>query len=453
MSLKKGSQSRVFSFVRTLGSTALRAGAEALKKKWSASQQGQDAVSQAALRFAQGLDELKGAAMKAGQLLSMIDEHLLPPGWKNALTKLQSQATAWDWQTISPVLEKEWGHFEDFLDIDPQAVHAASIGQVHKGCLKEGTFVAIKIQYPGLAENMNADLKSLKKIFKIANILPQTASYDNAFGALKKLFIQELDFIREMNFYQLYFRAFEHHQHITVPNTIPKLCTPKVLVTTWSEGLTLQKWLEQNCAETSENQDTKAFASNASRERQRNQIASLLLEVIFTEIFCLELIQSDPNPSNFLIMCDRGGRSIRLTLLDFGATQKLSSHTVDNYLELCRAAQQKNEQGMIKFGTHLEILHPQDCEETKKSFLKMMQIASEPFIQKQYCWRQAQQLSRIHKESLNFMKLTKFRPPQAEILFINRRLGGNLLILEKLGATLSAQNVLLPFFNRKRTKK
>ena len=88
------------------------------------------------MRFVRGLDELKGAAMKMGQMLSLADDSILPPGWKQALAKLQSQATARPFSEVEPILRAAVPHYESLLvELEPEALHAASIGQVHRGRL------------------------------------------------------------------------------------------------------------------------------------------------------------------------------------------------------------------------------------------------------------------------------------------------------------------------------
>lgn len=421
-------KNRTLSLIRTLGSTALKAGNEVLKRKISQSIEDNTFISDAAVRLAKGLDDLKGAAMKAGQLLSMVDESILPPGWKDALAKLQSHATAKDWSFIEPILLQEFGSLEDFEFIEHQAIHAASIGQVHKGRLKDGTSVAVKVQYPNLEASVKSDLKSMKKVIKIANLIPNLANYDAVFDAVEHLFMQELDFIREKNYYNLYHERFKSHPNIIVPKTIDQYCTKHVLVTEWVEAESLQDWLTKNSQE---------MHSSPDIMQQRDKLGQILLDLVFTEIFELHHIQSDPNPANFLVTSNAD-----LVLLDFGATQKLSDDTIENYTKLTQAAFEKKHFELTRFAKKMGFLTREDPPETQDSFIKIMEIVMEPFQAESYSWKNCHQLKRINSESLSYMKLTKFRAPTSEIIFINRRLGGNLIIMEKLGATVCTKNVM-----------
>lgn len=428
-------KTRALSLIKTISSTAVKAGNEAIKRKLNLSAQSDTFMSEAALRLVKGLDELKGAAMKVGQLLSMVDDNILPPGWKDALSKLQSQATAKDWEFIEPIMLKEFQDLSFIKHIDKKAVHAASIGQVHKAELIDGRIVAFKVQYPNLEKNVHSDLQNMKKVVKIANLIPNMSNYDKVFEAVEKLFIQELDFFREQKFYDIYHEKFKNNPNIVVPKTIPEYCRKNILTTEWVDAISLQEWMKQN----------ESQLDNSSEYiYTRDKLGSVLLELVFTEVFHFKHIQSDPNPGNFLVTT-----SGQLVLLDFGATQELSEELIENYASLTLAAIHKDNQELIKVAKKMGFLHRHDPPEAKDSFIKLMEIAIEPFLEETYSWMNSKQLKRTNAESIHFMKATKFRAPNSEVLFINRRLGGNLLIMESLGPTVQAKNILLNILQKK----
>ncbi|MGY3804900.1 ABC1 kinase family protein [Pigmentibacter ruber] len=428
-------KTRALSLIKTISSTAVKAGNEAIKRKLNLSAQSDTFMSEAALRLVKGLDELKGAAMKVGQLLSMVDDNILPPGWKDALSKLQSQATAKDWEFIEPIMLKEFKDLSFIKHIDKKAVHAASIGQVHKAELIDGRIVAFKVQYPNLEKNVHSDLQNMKKVVKIANLIPNMSNYDKVFDAVEKLFIQELDFFREQKFYDIYHEKFKNNPNIVVPKTIPEYCRKNILTTEWVDAISLQEWMKQNESQ---------LHNSSECIYTRDKLGSVLLELVFTEVFHFKHIQSDPNPGNFLVTT-----SGQLVLLDFGATQELSEELIENYASLTLAAIHKDNQELIKVAKKMGFLHRHDPPEAKDSFIKLMEIAIEPFLEETYSWMNSKQLKRTNAESIHFMKATKFRAPNSEVLFINRRLGGNLLIMESLGPTVQAKNILLNILQKK----
>ena len=425
MNEKQNSKQRAFSLLKTIGSTAVKAGNEALRKKLHMKEDESFSMSGAALRLTKGLDELKGAAMKVGQMLSMMDDNMLPKGWKEALSKLQAEATARPWKDIEPILLQEYGNLNHFSSIEHEAIHAASIAQVHVAYLKNGQKVALKVQYPGLESNIKSDLISMKKLIKVANIMPNMANYDHLFSAAEDMFKQELDFERERKFYHLFSEKFKDHVDILVPKPIDELCSKQVLVTEWIDGINLQKWMEK--------QDE---SPNENTSEARNKIGSLMLEVIFTEILLLNHIQSDPNPGNFLVTKDN-----QLVLLDFGATQILSEDLVNGYTKLCLAGLDENRGDVLRYAKKIGFLETGDSDEIRNCFYKIFHLALEPFGGESYHWESCALTKRLNAESFTFMKLTKFRAPSGEILFMNRRLAGNLIMLEKLGCVFSGRQI------------
>lgn len=423
MSGEHNPKNRAYSLLKTIGGTAIKAGQEALKKKLHINED-ENVFSGAALRLTQGLDELKGAAMKIGQILSMMDDNMLPKGWKEALAKLQSQATPRPWSEVRPILEKELGSLQGFASIEEQAVHAASIAQVHRGVLPDGRVVAIKIQYPGLAEHVQSDLAGMKRLLKVANMLPNSANYDHVFQAAELMFHQELDFDRERQFAYIYTKHFAHNPDILIPQPVEALCTPRVLTTTWVEGLNLQQWI-----------DTHAQEPQSQQTCER--LGALLLEVVLSELFNLRHIQSDPNPGNFLVTPDG-----KLVLLDFGATQNLTDELVENYTRLFVAGIKNNRAEVLRYGKRLGFIQTQDSDALRDCFVRIFGLSMEPFLAETYSWRDCGLSKRINTETFLYMKLTKYRAPPGDVLFINRRLGGNLLMMEKLGASFSARPIL-----------
>ncbi|MBX9703328.1 MAG: AarF/ABC1/UbiB kinase family protein [Silvanigrellaceae bacterium] len=425
-------KTRAFSLLKTVGSATLKAGNEALKRKIfsskendGSSQNSNDIVSEAALRLVKGLDQLKGAAMKLGQILSMIDEKALPPGWKNALMKLQSEATPQDWSSIEPILLEELGSLDAFTNIETRAIHAASIGQIHRGWLKDGRAVAIKVRYSGIEEGLKSDISSMRKILKLAGMVPNFSNYDSLIPMIEKIFLQEINFVKEKEFYNLYREKFKDDPSFLIPETIDFLCTKKVLVTTWMDGENLQTWIKKQ----DKNIETPT----------KSNVAAGLLRLVFTEILDLKYIQSDPNPGNFLISKDG-----KIILLDFGATLHLDEELSYNYGQLCYWQLKKDRKNVIKYAQKMHFLNENDSKELEDSFLKILGLSLEPFTQESFCWGTHNQMfMRLNSELLTYAKLSNFRPPMPEILFINRRLMGNLLMMDELGASTPAKEILL----------
>ena len=444
-----GPKSRTFSLLRTLSSTALKAGQEALKSKLEKFEKSEKrnpddtskqsdffgkagvidfAPSAAALRLVRGLDELKGAAMKLGQMLSLSDDDMLPQGWKQALGKLQAEATPRSWEFIEPLIVKNLGSLDAFETIDKVALHAASIGQVHRATLKDGRAVAVKVRYPGLEKNVHSDLQNIRLMLRLANVLPTKGNFDDIFAQVERIFLQEMDFDKEHQFYEHYSSLFEGHPSFVVPKVIASCSNSAILTTTWIEGVHLSTFIDTH----------KAEFDVPGPVELRDRVGSHFVDLLFTELFDFQTIQSDPNPANFLVTPDG-----RIGLLDFGATDVLSDTLTQNYWRLSLACLNGTKTDVIKVGLEMGLVLSSDSVEAQDSFVRMMTLTAEPFQHHSYEWRNCGLSKRLRDEVMRFSAATRLRPPPSEILFLNRRILGGQLLLEKLGPTVRARELLI----------
>jgi aarF domain-containing kinase len=430
MSENKDSQARkrALSLLRTLGSTAVRAGGEKLKRTLSGTAAENILESAAALRLAQGLDDLKGAAMKVGQMLSLADDSVIPKPWRDALSRLQSSASPRPWNEIKPIIEDALGGSWPFAEIEESSVHAASIGQVHRARLLDGRKVAVKIRYPGLEHSVRSDLENMRKVLLVANILPAKANLDDIFERVENLFLQELNFLQEKKFYQLYAKRFADSSDIVIPEIIDNISNENILVSSWIEGVNLKDWMTLNSAPN--------VAENL--KAVRDNIGRIMLDLLFFEIFDNGYIQSDPNPGNFLVTPDG-----KLCLLDFGATEELSPTLRDNYRALSQACIFGTKTDVLDVAARMGLILDSDNNEARDSFVQMMAVTCEPFVHNVFSWNDCQLTRRLRDKILSFAKATLLRPPPAELMFLNRRILGTQMLMESLGPTVRAREVIL----------
>jgi predicted unusual protein kinase regulating ubiquinone biosynthesis (AarF/ABC1/UbiB family) len=150
--------------------------------------------------LAKELGQLKGSVMKVGQMLSMYGEHFLPPEANAVLKSLQSQSPPMDWSTIEKSLKKNLG--EEVLaelEIDHEPLASASLGQVHKAKQRlDGRELAIKIQYPGVDQAIEGDLKALKSILSVSKLIPRGPALDDMFKEVRQMLHQEVDYSRSL---------------------------------------------------------------------------------------------------------------------------------------------------------------------------------------------------------------------------------------------------------------
>src|SRR5581483_4506664 len=183
-----------------------------------------------ALKMASILGEMKGAAMKLGQLASFVDTEFLPPEYaeiyQRELAKLRTSAPPMQWQKVRKVLEEEYAGEpleELFARFEEEAFAAASIGQVHRATLHDGRRVAVKVQYPGIAEALEADLRNAGMIVRLARAIAPGLDARAVAQELRERVMEELDYEYEAQNQRTFARAYRGHPFIYVPDVLTRL--------------------------------------------------------------------------------------------------------------------------------------------------------------------------------------------------------------------------------------
>jgi predicted unusual protein kinase regulating ubiquinone biosynthesis (AarF/ABC1/UbiB family) len=265
-----------------------------------------------AMRMVGVLGEMKGAAMKVGQMASFIDTEFLPPEYRDLyqeqLAKLRSAAPSFSWRQILDVLSEEYRGepiAELFADIEPEAFAAASIGQVHRGELYDGRKVAIKIQYPGVAEAVESDLKNAGTIVRLAKALAPGLDAGAIADELRERVTEELDYEYEAQNQREFARNYRDHPFIHVPDVITRLSRRRVLVQEYVEGKDFE--------------EVKQLP-----KPDRDRFGEILFRFCFGSIYHLQHFNADTHPGNYLLMDDG-----RVAFLDFGMTKKLDKEQIE----------------------------------------------------------------------------------------------------------------------------
>src|SRR5262245_44819928 len=204
MKIPKGRARRSAKLGTALGTSAARyAGTKAVsiaRSEEGAEEKLEARHLETALKMVRTLGEMKGAAMKIGQLASFIDTEFLPPEYaeiyKQELAKLRTSAPAMPWERVSTVIEEEYGEpvHEHFAEFEPEAFAAASIGQVHRAKLLDGRPVAVKIQYPGVAEALESDMRNAGILVRLARAIAPGLDAKAVAAELRERVLEELDY-------------------------------------------------------------------------------------------------------------------------------------------------------------------------------------------------------------------------------------------------------------------
>ncbi len=264
--------------------------------------------------LAEVLGDMKGAAMKLGQLLSFVDLDVPPEVrtiYHDALAKLREDAPAFDADAIAQVIEEEYGAPPDevFASFDPDPLAAASIGQVHAAKLDDGREVVVKVQYPGVAEAVRADLRNAESFAPLARLLSPNQEIDPLLDELRERIDDELDYEHEAQYQRAFAQRYADHPFIRVPDIVGDLCRNRVLV---SERIRGQRF-DDFVAETGEAEHQRA--------------GEIIFRYAFGSIGRFRLFNGDPHPGNYLIdqesTAPDGGP--RVAFLDYGSVKMFTS--------------------------------------------------------------------------------------------------------------------------------
>ena len=264
-----------------------------------------------AMKMVGALGQMKGAAMKLGQFASFIDNEFLPEEYREIyqeqLAKLRTSAPPMPWEKVEKVLDEEWDGepvSELFASFEHEAFAAASIGQVHRAEMLDGRRVAVKIQYPGIAEALDADLRNAGTIVHLARALAPGLDAKAIAHEIRERVMEELDYEYEAQNQRSFARAYRDHPFIYVPEVITRLSRRRVLVTEFVEGL-----------------DFEQIKQLPHEERSR--FGEIVFRGSFGSIYHLQHFNADPHPGNYLLMEDG-----RVAFLDFGMTKKLDREQI-----------------------------------------------------------------------------------------------------------------------------
>jgi len=251
----------------------------------------------------QVLSSLRGGAMKIGQMASFVDVDFLPPEYRaiyqDKLAELRDAAPPMSWTRVRRVLASEWEEpleslFEDF---EHEAAAAASIGQVHRAVLPGGRRVAVKVQYPEIADALASDVEVAAIGVRLARALAPGLDPRAVMHELRERILEELDYELEAQHQRAFARAHREHPFVHVPEVHTALCRRRVLVSDWVQGRRFEEIL-------------------ALPQAQRNRVGEIIDRFFFGSMYRVGRFNTDPHPGNYLLREDG-----RMAFLDFGSTK------------------------------------------------------------------------------------------------------------------------------------
>ncbi|MGK5089988.1 AarF/ABC1/UbiB kinase family protein [Bdellovibrionota bacterium FG-2] len=378
------------------------------------------------------LGQLKGSVMKVGQMISMYGEHFLPPEANAVLKSLQSQSPPLEWAAIEKVLKRQiTPENRALVEIDPEPMASASIGQVHAGrrC-SDGKRLAMKIQYPGVDQAIEGDLKALRSIFSIAQLIPKSPAYDELFREIRQMLHQEVDYQRELALTEEYRQALQGDPRFIIPETFPELSSKRVLTTSLEEGLGVDS----------------PEVSGLSQER-RNAIAEAMLDLYFKELFIFKMMQTDPHLGNYRIRLGENGAPDRVVLFDFGAVRKFPMSFLEPYYQMVVGSAHRDPKVLQEGARVLGFLVDGDPQALVDHFSELCFLIGEPFAGN-YDWGSSDLPRRVATLGAQMALQFRLRAPPREVIFLDRKMGGMFIFLSVLKVKIDARKILDPYLDR-----
>lgn len=373
-------------------------------------------------RIVNTLCKVRGAALKIGQLLSLQDESVISPELQKIFERVRQSADFMPKFQVEKMMTQELGYEwkERFATFEDKPFAAASIGQVHLATLHDGTEVAVKIQYPGVAKGINSDIDNLVSVLNVWNIFPKGLFIDNIVEVAKKELAWEVDYVREADCTDKFRTLLQPFEEYYVPRTYRELCTKQVLTTELIEGLPLDKCF---------NMDINV----------RQDIANKVMNLVLHEMFVFRCMQTDPNWSNFFY----NPTTSTLVLLDFGATREYSKEFIDKYIEIIKAASERDTEKVLTMSRQMKFLTGYETKVMEQAHVETTLIMAEIFTPKdgnEFDFG-AQNTSRRLQKLVPTILNHRLCPPPEEIYSLHRKLTGVFLLCAKLKVKVNCKNM------------
>jgi predicted unusual protein kinase regulating ubiquinone biosynthesis (AarF/ABC1/UbiB family) len=274
---------------------------------------------EAAEQIVEVLGQMKGAAMKIGQVASFIDLAGMPPEvsdrFQRKLAELRDSAPKVSFKEMRKVIEQDLEQplGEAFADFEPEPLAAASIGQVYRAELHDGRRVAVKVQYPGVAGAVRADLQNLALLLRAAKRMAPGLDAKTVGAEIRERIGEELDYEHEAQAQRSIARAWRGHPFVVVPDVVTSMSRERVLVTEWVDGTGFE--------------EVKRLP-----QADRDRFGEIVFRFFFGSFYRNGHFSGDPHPGNYLLMDDG-----RVAFLDFGLTKRVPMSHVEAEMGVIRA--------------------------------------------------------------------------------------------------------------------
>lgn len=374
------------------------------------------------------LSELKGSALKVAQVLSM-EKHLLPTAYTDIFSMAQYKAPPLSGPLVVKTFRQYTGKSPQqlFDKFNMKSVHAASIGQVHEA-YKDGKRLAIKIQYPGVADSIYSDLNMIKP-FALRLMNMKEKDVKPYFEEVEARLGEEIDYTLELTRSVELSQACKHLPNLYFAEYYSEWSSERILTMDWLEGISLRQ-----------------FILNNPPQEQRNKAGQALWNFYTYQLHHLLLTHADPHPGNFLV-----NEKAEVGVLDFGCTKQIPKDFHQTYFNLIDPVIFNDPVTLEAHFMQLDMLYPEDTPQEKAFFLgifkKSIAMLNQPFNVAEFDFGDKEYFDELYAFMEKMMKMPEIRnsgKPRGSkhVIYINRALFGLFKLLHELQAVVVTRPIL-----------
>jgi predicted unusual protein kinase regulating ubiquinone biosynthesis (AarF/ABC1/UbiB family) len=379
-------------------------------------------------RVADQLAQMRGAAMKIGQLMSMDSGEVLPPELAQIMARLRDDAHFMPPAQLKQVLNTAWPRdwLKSFSKFDVRPIAAASIGQVHRAQLKDGRDLAIKVQYPGVAKSIDSDVANVGALMRMSGLLPKGFALAPYMQEARAQLHEETDYAREGAQLARFGDLLAGAPEFTVPALHRDWSTQNILAMSFVAGHPIEDMAD-------------------APQDQRDTLTAQLIDLTLRELFVFGAMQTDPNFANYLY----DPQTAKIVLLDFGAARDINPVIARQYRDLLRAGLAQNTSEIAGIATQIGFIAPDTAPDHRDQIVAMIQQVFHSITAQNPFDFAHDDLSRQMQTKGMALAESGFVPPPVpiDILLLQRKFGGVFLLGKRLGARVDLRAALARYLD------